>query len=63
MLAAALQEFADVQVFAPDRNRSSSSNALTVESPLRTLTLANGDITLQQGMLTDCIFLGVNVLM
>lgn len=63
VLAAALREFADVQVVAPDRNRSGSSNALTLESPLRTLTLANGDIAVQRGTPTDCVFLGVNALM
>ncbi|NIG62984.1 MAG: 5'/3'-nucleotidase SurE [Serratia symbiotica] len=63
VLTAALREFADVQVVAPDRNRSGSSNALTLESPLRTLTLANGDISVQHGTPTDCIFLGVNALM
>ncbi len=49
ILAAALREFAEVQVVAPNRNRSGSSNALTLESPLRTLTLPNGDIAVQQG--------------
>ncbi|MCP1065970.1 5'/3'-nucleotidase SurE [Serratia symbiotica] len=63
VLAAALREFAYVQVVAPDRSRSGSSNALTLESPLRTLTLANGDIAVQQGTPTDCVFLGVNALM
>lgn len=33
----ALREFADVQVVAPDRNRSGASNSLTLESSLRTL--------------------------
>lgn len=47
VLADAPREFADVQVVAPDRNLSGSSNALTLESPLRTLTLANGDIAVQ----------------
>ncbi|MDN6072266.1 MAG: 5'/3'-nucleotidase SurE, partial [Enterobacterales bacterium] len=44
-LAAALREFAQVQVVAPNRNRSASSNSLTLESPLRIDTLANGDIS------------------
>ena len=37
-LAKALREFADVQVVAPDRNRSGASNSLTLESSLRTFT-------------------------
>lgn len=49
VLAAALREFAEVQVVAPDRNRSGSSNALTLESSLRTQTLANGDIAVLRG--------------
>jgi 5'-nucleotidase len=63
VLAAALREFAEVQVVAPDRNRSGSSNALTLESPLRTLTMPNGDIAVLQGTPTDCVYLGVNALM
>ncbi len=39
-LAKALREFADVQVVAPDRNRSGASNSLTLESSLRTFTFA-----------------------
>ena len=41
-LAKALREFADVQVVAPDRNRSGASNSLTLESSLRTFTFENG---------------------
>jgi 5'-nucleotidase len=61
-LAKAL-EFADVQVVAPDRNRSGASNSLTLESSLRTFTFENGDIAVQMGTPTDCVFLGVNALM
>ncbi|CNH14787.1 stationary phase survival protein SurE [Yersinia aldovae] len=63
MLAAALREFAQVQIVAPDRNRSGSSNALTLDSALRITTLSNGDIAVQQGTPTDCVYLGVNALM
>lgn len=62
-LADALRQFAQVQIVAPDRNRSAASNALTLESPLRATTLANGDIAVQMGTPTDCVFLGVNALM
>ncbi|SQI31972.1 5'/3'-nucleotidase SurE [Serratia plymuthica] len=51
------------RLWRPTRNRSGSSNALTLESPLRTLTLPNGDIAVQQGTPTDCVYLGVNALM
>ncbi|MDL4912955.1 MAG: 5'/3'-nucleotidase SurE [Enterobacterales bacterium endosymbiont of Blomia tropicalis] len=63
ILARALREFADVQVVAPDRNRSGASNSLTLETPLRTFTHDNGDIVVQMGTPTDCVFLGVNALM
>lgn len=62
-LSEALRQFAEVQVVAPDRNRSGSSNALTLETPLRTQTLANGDISVTDGTPTDCVYLGVNSLM
>ncbi len=62
-LARALREFADVQVVAPDRNRSGASNSLTLETPLRTFNHENGDIAVQMGTPTDCVFLGVNKLM
>lgn len=63
VLAAALREMAEVQIVAPDRNRSGASNALTLESPLRTFTHSNGDIAVQMGTPTDCVFLGVNALL
>ena len=62
-LAKALREFADVQVVAPDRNRSGASNSVTLESSLRTFTFENGDIAVQMGTPTDCVYLGVNALM
>ncbi|WP_312760569.1 5'/3'-nucleotidase SurE [Pantoea brenneri] len=62
-LAKALRHFADVQVVAPDRNRSGASNSLTLETPLRTFTHENGDIAVQMGTPTDCVYLGVNALM
>ncbi len=52
-----------VQVVAPDRNRSGASNSLTLESSLRTFTFENGDIAVQMGTPTDCVYLGVNALM
>lgn len=50
-------------VVAPDRNRSGASNSLTLESSLRTFTYENGDIAVQMGTPTDCVYLGVNALM
>ncbi|WP_127959695.1 5'/3'-nucleotidase SurE [Serratia microhaemolytica] len=63
VLAQALRQFASVQVVAPDRDRSGSSNAMTLESPLRAQTLPNGDIVVPRGTPTDCVYLGVNMLM
>lgn len=63
ILASALQAMGDVQIVAPDRNRSGASNSLTLEAPLRTMTLSSGDIAVQQGTPTDCVYLGVNALM
>lgn len=63
ILARALREFANVQVIAPDRNRSGASNSLTLEMPLRTFPLPGGDIAVQMGTPTDCVYLGVNALM
>ncbi len=62
-LAKALRECAEVQVVAPDRNRSGASNSLTLETPLRTFSYPNGDIAVQMGTPTDCVYLGVNSLM
>jgi 5'-nucleotidase len=62
-LAAALREFADVRLVAPDRNRSGASNALTLDSPLRIQTYPNGDCAVINGTPTDCVYLGVNTLM
>lgn len=62
-LATALREFAEVQIVAPDRNRSGASNSLTLETPLRTFTYPDGGIAVQMGTPTDCVFLGVNALM
>src|SRR5476649_256709 len=63
LLAVAMRQFADVQVVAPDRNRSGASNSLTLDAPLRTLKHSNGDIAVQSGTPTDCVYLGVNALM
>lgn len=65
-LAAALRRCAEVQtvqVVAPDRNRSGASNSLTLDRPLRALKETNGDIAIQSGTPTDCVYLGVTALM
>ncbi|MFP3014093.1 MAG: 5'/3'-nucleotidase SurE [Arsenophonus sp.] len=61
MLASALRKHHFVQVIAPDRNRSGSSNALTLDKALRIIKLKNGDISVK-GTPTDCVYLGINQL-
>ena len=61
-LAAALEKIADVTVVAPDRNRSGVSNSLTLENPLRVITLPNGYYSVN-GTPTDCVHLAVTGLM
>lgn len=58
-LASMLRKNYFVQIIAPDRNRSGSSNALTLDNPLKVTKLSNGDISVQ-GTPTDCVYLGVN---
>ncbi len=53
----------DVQIIAPDLNRSGASSALTLDMPLRTHRYSNGDIAVQRGTPTDSVYLGVNCLM
>ncbi|HBA34894.1 MAG TPA: 5'/3'-nucleotidase SurE [Gammaproteobacteria bacterium] len=59
VLAAALSEIADVNVIAPDRNRSGASHSLTLDRPLRTSRQKNGFISVE-GTPTDCVHLAVN---
>ncbi|SNC58897.1 5'/3'-nucleotidase SurE [Sodalis endosymbiont of Henestaris halophilus] len=62
-LAVTLRQLATVQIVAPDRDCSGSSNSLTLNAPLRTQTQLNGDIAILSGTPTDCVYLGVNALM
>jgi 5'-nucleotidase len=57
-LASALSKDHQVQVIAPDRNRSAASNSLTLDMPLEPLTHHNGFISLN-GTPTDCVHVGV----
>lgn len=51
----------DVQVIAPDRDRSGASNSLTLSRPLTPVYLANGQISID-GTPTDCVHLGIHTL-
>jgi 5'-nucleotidase len=60
-----LQGFAEVQVVAPDRERSATGHGITVDRPLRAerVTLADGDAWAVNGTPADCVKLGVNCLL
>ena len=58
-LARALSEQGyDIQVVAPDRDRSGASNSLTLDRPLHVTTLENGAMSID-GTPTDCVHLGM----
>lgn len=57
-LAEQLKTIANVQVIAPDRNKSAASNALTLDKPLSSYVHENGYISID-GTPTDCVNLGV----
>ncbi|WP_455200068.1 5'/3'-nucleotidase SurE, partial [Kaarinaea lacus] len=61
-LAAMLQSISDVDVVAPDRNRSGASNSLTLDSPMRPQTMDNGFISVD-GTPTDCVHLAITGLL
>jgi 5'-nucleotidase len=58
VLAAALSEIAEVTVVAPERDRSGSSNSLTLDRPL-TLRRAPSGFSYVNGTPTDCVHLAV----
>jgi len=61
-LAAALREYAQISVVAPDRNRSAASNSLTLEHPLRAITGDEGFVRVD-GTPTDCVHLAITGLL
>jgi len=58
-LADALAELGELQVVAPDRNRSGASNSLTLDRPLEPHHHSNGFISLN-GTPTDCVHMGAS---
>ncbi|BCA95233.1 5'-nucleotidase SurE [Legionella antarctica] len=58
ILANQLATVAEVEVVAPDRNRSGASNSLTLTRPLRVRQLENGYYSVE-GTPTDCVHLGL----
>ena len=61
-LARAVDEFADITVVAPDRNRSGASNSLTLATPLRARRAPNGFFFID-GTPTDCVHIAITGLM
>ncbi|NNM60111.1 MAG: 5'/3'-nucleotidase SurE [Legionellales bacterium] len=62
ILAETLREIADIDVVAPDRNRSGASNSLTLHNPIRVKRLDNGFISVE-GTPTDCVHLALTGLL
>ncbi|MGM0552930.1 MAG: 5'/3'-nucleotidase SurE [Pseudomonadota bacterium] len=61
-LAGHLRRRAEVQVVAPDRDRSGASNSLTLVRPLRARHHENGDVQVD-GTPTDCVHLAITGLL
>lgn len=58
ILAKELEKIAEVDVVAPDRNRSGASNSLTLTRPLRVKKTHTGSLSVE-GTPTDCVHLAV----
>ena len=58
VLVNVLATIADIDVVAPDRNRSGASNSLTLSTPLRVRQLENGFHSVE-GTPTDCVHLAL----
>lgn len=61
-LATALKKIAEVDVVAPERNRSGASNSLTLDYPIRATTADNGYVFVD-GTPTDCVHLAITGLL
>ncbi len=57
-LAQELSQFAQIDVMAPDKNRSGASNSLTLTQPIRVSQLDNGYHSVE-GTPTDCVHLAL----
>ena len=58
---ALIEQGYEIQVVAPDRDRSGASNSLTLDRPLHVTTLDNGAMSID-GTPTDCVHLGMYTL-
>lgn len=62
ILASTLNQIAQIDVVAPDRNRSGASNSLTLNAPLRVRKLENNFVSVE-GTPTDCVHLAITGLL
>lgn len=62
VLADALNDIAQINVVAPDRNRSGASNSLTLSAPLRVKYLENEMMSVE-GTPTDCVHVAITGLL
>ena len=62
VLAEALLALGEVEVVAPERDRSGASNSLTLDVPLRATRMGNG-VTRVDGTPTDCVHLALTGLL
>ena len=62
LLAAAFKKLGDITVVAPERDRSGSSNSLTLDAPLRARVADDGFIYVN-GTPTDCVHLAITGLL
>ena len=58
ILARTLAKLGNIDIVAPDRNRSGASNSLTLNAPLHIKNLENGMISVE-GTPTDCVHLAI----
>src|SRR3990167_437478 len=61
-LTKVIKQFATIEVYAPDRNRSGASNSLTLTAPLHLKTLENGSVSVE-GTPTDCVHVAITGLL
>lgn len=62
ILVEELSKIAEIDVVAPDRNRSGASNSLTLHNPVRVKKIENGFLSVE-GTPTDCVHLALTGLL
>jgi 5'-nucleotidase len=62
VLASAIKDMAQIDIVAPDRNRSGASNSLTLNAPVHVRHLEAGKISVE-GTPTDCVHLAITGLL